>query len=265
MFANYHTHICQAPLAAMAAAAERAGLRTLGVSEHLYQIREGRALYTDPPSEGRIYELEDYVNQVRWTAAPGVQLRLAVEVDFLPGREAEVAAFLDGAAEWDYVIGSVHRVGGYAINTHHPLGLTEGWRVWRAYAAAQLAAVETGLYDVLAHPVRLARRLSPPPYLGDLLAEVAERAARRGMAIEINTPDVAECPAASTRLVEICRRAGVRVTLGSDAHRPQEIARHFDRAAALLRSHGFAGLTGFRARRAVPEPLPASARRRRNG
>jgi histidinol-phosphatase (PHP family) len=249
----------------MAAAAEHAGLRVLGVSEHLYQIREGRGLLADPPLEGVLYSLDDYVRHVRWTAAPGVQVRLGLEVDFVPGRETAIAAFLGTIEDWDFLIGAVHRVEGHSIGEARAMGLAEGWRVWRAYAKLLGAAAESGLYDVLAHPVRLARRISPPPYLGDLLAEVAERASRSGTALELSTPDLVETPAATATLVAACRRAGARVTLGSGAYRPEEVARHFDRAAALLRQHGITSVTGFRGRSPVAEPVPRAPGRRRDG
>ena len=40
-----------------------------------------------------------------------VALRLGIEVDFVPGKEAEMERFAT-ALPYDYVIGSVHRVGG---------------------------------------------------------------------------------------------------------------------------------------------------------
>lgn len=43
-------------------------------------------------------------------------------------------------------------------------------------------------------------------------------------------------------------KLGVQVTLGSDAHQPNQVARHFDSAIALLKEVGYSKITRFRNR-----------------
>jgi len=56
-------------------------------------------------------------------------------------------------------------------------------------------------------------------------------------------------------LLAACRRRGVPVTTGSDAHAPDLVGQDFDRARELLRSAGYETVTVFEQRRARQEPL----------
>src|SRR6185503_16957993 len=59
--------------------------------------------YREAAEERGIAELDDYCGFVR----EETDLRLGIEMDFVPGREDRIANVLDGR-DWDYVVGSVH-------------------------------------------------------------------------------------------------------------------------------------------------------------
>ena len=90
-----------------------------------------------------------------------------------------------------------------------------------------------------------------------------DKIARRNVAVEINTSGY-DHPAGESypggTLLRECRRRGIAVTLGSDAHRPAEVGRHFDRAVSLLRRAGFDSLTTFTG--CSPNRPPTSQSRR---
>ena len=75
-----------------------------------------------------------------------------------------------------------------------------------------------------------------------------------GVAVEVSTAGlrkpVGELYPAADRSCAACRRAGVPATLASDAHRPEDVGRDFDRAVAALREAGYRTLARFRAPRA---------------
>ena len=62
-------------------------------------------------------------------------LRLGIEADFVAGREDRMANLLD-AHEWDYVIGSVHFLGNYAVDNDDATDVwrheTTAERIWKA-------------------------------------------------------------------------------------------------------------------------------------
>ena len=108
-------------------AAER-GIAELGVSEHVYRFTAALSVYDHP--FWRLHaldDLDDYCAFVR----EETDLRLGIEADFVPGREDRMANLLE-CGDWDYVIGSVHLVGGYAVDLDdyrgHARQIGEVWR-----------------------------------------------------------------------------------------------------------------------------------------
>jgi histidinol-phosphatase (PHP family) len=133
-------------------AAER-GITELGVAEHVHRFTAALDVWQHPFWRSQAHDdLDDYVAFVR----EETDLRLGIEADFVPGREDRMAALLD-QHEWDYVIGSVHFLGDYAVDWDDPE--IDVWRrestperVWKRYFDAVREAALSGLYDIIGHP-----------------------------------------------------------------------------------------------------------------
>ena len=82
---------------------------------------------------------------------------------------------------------------------------------------------------------------------------ILERCIEGGVALEVNSHHVLDRGLALAADVEVLDRyrrlGGRRVTVGSDAHRPADVAHGFDRAEAALREAGFLEVTGYAAGR----------------
>jgi histidinol-phosphatase (PHP family) len=109
--ADYHMHtpLCGHAVGEPTAYAARAlevGLEEIGFSEHS-PMRE------DDFDDWRIRldQLDEYVEKVRRAQKefPGLTIKLAMEVDYLPGHEEWIRE-LAGRYPWDYFIGSVHYI-----------------------------------------------------------------------------------------------------------------------------------------------------------
>src|ERR671921_763760 len=125
------------------AASER-GIAELGVSEHVYRFRQALEVWQHPFwRQWATDDLESYAGFVR----EETDLRLGVELDFVPGREDRLANLLEGF-DWDYVVGSVHFVGDFAVDLDDEYDL---WRraaspeeVWRRYFELVAEAARSG-------------------------------------------------------------------------------------------------------------------------
>jgi histidinol-phosphatase (PHP family) len=174
-------------------------------------------------------------------------------MDWLPERRDEIARFLEGRP-FDIVLGSVHWLGALAID--HPD--YPAWdqhppeRVWEEYFRELEAAAKSGLFDVLAHPdlpkvfgVRL------PTELHARRDETTRVIASSGIAIECSSAGlrkpVGELYPDPDWLCAF-NKAGVPVTLASDAHSPDDVARDYPTAVAALRGAGYETITRFRER-----------------
>jgi histidinol-phosphatase (PHP family) len=242
--------------------AEERGIAELGVSEHVYRFTQALAVYDHP--FWRLHaldDLDDYCAFVR----EETDLRLGIEADFVPGREDRAATLLE-AREWDYVIGSVHLIGGFAIDME---GEWDVWRrgesperVWRRYFDTVAEAARSGLYDVIAHPdlVKMWGRERPAPETDPrrYYEPLVEAFLDAGVAVELSTAGlrkpVGELYPAQP-LLELVAEAGVPVALSSDAHIPEDVGAGYERALAALEAAGIGDIAVFERRSRRLEPV----------
>ena len=193
---------------------------------------------------------------------PQLPIRLGLECDFIPGRESWVKE-LAQKAEFDYLIGAVHYITP-DWDVDNPLKL-DRWKqqpveeVWTRYFKAITQAVQSGLFDFLAHP-DLVKKFGHIP-AGDLrpyYREALDAMEASGMAMEVSTAglrkEVGEIYPSTQFLQEAFRRR-IPVLISSDSHTPVEVGHEFQRALQLVRQTGYRELTAFRKRKKVKIPI----------
>jgi histidinol-phosphatase (PHP family) len=244
------------------AVAEERGIAELGVSEHVYRFAESLQIWQHPFwREQATDDLDDYCAWVQ----EETDLRLGLEMDFLPGREDRIANLLDGRP-WDYVIGSVHFLRDAAVDFERfdiwadPSASPE--KIWRRYFDTMAEAARSGLFDILAHPdlVKMwgERRPRPEGDLRRFYEPLAEAVADSGVAVEVSTAglrkpvgEIYPAPA----LLEMVLEAGAAVALSSDAHGPADVGYGYERALELLNAAGVTQLAVFERRERRLAPL----------
>ena len=267
--ADLHTHTALCKHASGApeeylAAGQKAGLAFWGVSDHFPAPAGYDAEFRMAPDElPRYFGILKSLKQ----AAQGTDLQVlaAAEFDYVPGRMDEVfAALAPFRSEFDYLIGSVHYVGDFAFDD--PDKLDEWPRygvdaVWDGYLTDLKDFVELGGFNVMAHsdlPKKFGFRHSNPETVLARMTEIYERAAAKGICLELNTAGLRVAAKEIYPAAELLRaafRVGMKITLGSDAHKPEHIAYAFDEAAALARSIGWSTHTAFVRGEQVELPL----------
>ena len=262
---------------AYVSAAAGRGVSEVGFTEHLYRCVEsvpvlGEWWTTEPRADlAALTEqlvrddmglsLEGYVQAIVDAKDRGLPVLLGLEVDFFPETIGAVLELLS-PYPWDFLIGSVHWLGGWTVDQEESSFECERRGVRKAYGdyfekETMLAA--SGAVDVLAHVdlVKVAgHRLPEPPI--DLYQKVVDAAAASGTAVEVSTSGlfkpVGEVYPAPTFL-EMFHEAGVPITLASDAHFPEDCGREFGVAAAAARSAGYTEELRFSQRHRYAEPL----------
>jgi histidinol-phosphatase (PHP family) len=241
-------------------AARQAGLDELGISDH-YVLFPGGA-----PCEWSMApdKLGEYVAEVREAAAQhgAPVIRLGVEADYFP-ETVETARAELARHSFDYVIGSVHYVGGFPVDAHRrywdALSEEERNETWRVYWQRIREMAQSGVFDIAAHldlPKKYGYRPTADFKAGALAALDAIAAA--GMAIEINTAGwslPAQEAYPSPDLLRAARARDVPLLINADAHRADHLARHFDRARALAREAGYKELVRYERRQRFAMPL----------
>ena len=200
-------------------------------------------------------DVETYVG---WVCAaqqryPELPIKLGLEVDFMPGCESWVRE-LAALHPWDFFLGSVHFLGTFPVD-----GRVEDWKNedvdarWREYFELWTQAARSRLFDSLAHP-DLPKKFGfrPQADFTAVYEDALRAAAESAVAIEVSTAGLRKpCREIypSEQFLRIAQRLDVPITLGSDAHLPQEVGQDFDRAVALARSCGYDSICRFALRK----------------
>lgn len=247
-----HTSFCghaEGTVEEMVAAAERAGIATIAVTEHypLSQRHDPRA-YLSMPADA----VEGYLAAIEAARAahPAVEVIAGTELDWLGDFEDRDLSAED-FAPFSAVLGSVHFVDAWPFDDPAQRGRWDevgADAIWTRYFELWCDAVASKApFTIMAHP-DLAKKFAIYPSfdLGPLYRRAAEAAAAHGRMVEVNTSGAhyacAEMFPAPALLREFCR-AGVPCTVGTDAHVPANVARGIEQAYRLMYEAGYRTVT----------------------
>lgn len=155
------------------------------------------------------------------------------------GKCREIAA----AYPFDFVLGSVHVINGREVDDSLYAERDEA-AVYREYLLEAARLVDDVPMDALAHvdyPLRTTSRELPYADYATEFSALFAAMQRRNVCLELNTSRLTDATAYANMLAvyrAYRESGGCYVTLGSDAHEPQEIADNFATAAEFLRETG---------------------------
>ena len=252
---HMHTPLCRHAVGEPVDYARRAleiGLTEIGFSDHSPMPR-------DDFDNWRMFDrqLDEYVAKVRLAQRefPQLTIRLALEVDYLPGHEDWIRK-LAARHPWDYFIGSVHYVSD-AWDIDNPAKLSEwkkrdAFEVWKNYFDRLTLAAESKLFEIIGHAdlpkkfgIRPARDCTP------LYEKFLTAAAKSDCAIELNTAGLRkDCKEIypCRDLLQLAFQKDMPITFGSDAHAPAEVGMNFAEAVELARGVGYTETCRFNQR-----------------
>jgi histidinol-phosphatase (PHP family) len=190
-----------------------------------------------------------------------VELRLGIEIDFVPGKEERMD--LDSSAlPYDYVIGSVHRVEGEEVDRATDQTVYERWDtydLYDAYYANVRKAALSGRFEVLGHPdlIKIFRRF-PDRDITGMMEETADAVAASGIVVDVNAAGLRK-PVGdiypSRKFLEMFHRRGVPIVLSSDAHAPDQVGMGYEKSLPLVRDVGYREVVTFSNRERGTLPL----------
>lgn len=256
------------------------GVTELGFTEHLYRCREAAEVlgsfwdleeHADLAAASRrmvendlTLSLEAYVEAVQAAKQRGLPVKLGLELDFFPETWDAVLAFVE-PYPWDYLIGSVHWVLGWAIDSWdqaHEFARRGVEQAWADYFALEAELARRGGVEVLAH-VDVCKKYGfrPDSEPLHLYRAVVEAAAARDIAVEVSSQGLRN-PAAevypSPTLLSMFHDAGVPITLASDAHVVSEVAHAHTEVCRAAAAAGYSTHLRFDRRAAYEHPLSST-------
>lgn len=218
--------------------AERRGIRQMGITEH--------DRYLD--------EIDLAAFQEARELSQNVELRLGIEIDFVPGEGERMDRFAT-ALPYDYIIGSVHRVDGEEVDRQTDMRIYEKYEtydLYDAYYANVREAALSGRFDVLGHPdlIKIFRRF-PEGDITGMLEQTADAVAESGVVVDVNSAGLRKPVGEiypSRELLEMFYRRGVSIILSSDAHAPEEVGMGYAKSLPLVRGVGYREVVTFKDR-----------------
>jgi len=221
------------------------GLKEIGFSDHAPMVHKPMPGVT--MSFDELPQYQAMIEDVQKRYASQINIKIALESDFIPGFENKTKAIID-SYPYDYIIGSVHFIDDWAFDDPDPK-VKEYWKiydvndVYRKYYALLRQSAKTGFFNIIGHcdlPKKFGAR--PTADLTDEIKATAKVFKDTGVAVEINTAGLRKpigemYPAPNC--LKIYQEAGVPLTFGSDSHDPQDVGRDFDKAVDLAKSVGY--------------------------
>jgi histidinol-phosphatase (PHP family) len=125
--------------------------------------------------------------------------------------------------------------------------------VYTDYIDTLIEGIDTGLFDILGHTDLIKK---PGDSLIDRVPEPIHRllksVRRAGMTIEINTSGYRKAAAETYPGLDwlpLLKRHHIPITIGSDAHTPDQVGLHFPAVYKEIRQQGFRTLSTYEKRR----------------
>jgi len=238
--------------------AEERGMDEIGFATHF--------IITGPDIEHGISPvlIPEYFDEIEAAqASTDVKLRVGLEVDYFPGEEGRLATLLD-EYPFDFILGSLQYIQGIDIGSSQGnIAFFTGRRIEEAlkiYFDEWSRAVETCLFDVMAHPdyfrkyLHLSRRKYPTfEEYGSHVFDAIDSLRSYNVGFEVNASGyrhgIEDCYPVPGFL-RAAKEAGVEVVvIGSDTHTIEGLGIRLEEAVKRLEAAGYSHVCVYEGRR----------------
>jgi histidinol-phosphatase (PHP family) len=259
MIVDYHTHsdLCRHAQGGVEEYVQRAvdlGLDEVACSDH--------APLPGNYDDRHRMDLEQYysryapkVSEVIEKYQKRIRVKRGIECDFLVWAAEWNAKFI-AENDFDFVIGSVHFVG--PRGEEKPLfgceyGETEIESLYEGYFLEIAESAKAGLFDIIAHCDIVKKfGLFESKRVDELMWEALSLIKKADLCVEINTSGLRK-PERETypgeKVLTLARDLKIPLTMGSDAHNPDQVGMNFDVAIDLINKYGNGKISIFERRK----------------
>ena len=260
---HVHTRLCNHADGSMAAFIQRAidsGFKEICFLDHL-TITGSATPMTMAVAEVPLYFQS--LQRLKRAYSDRIDVKVGLEIEFHPRHTRLFRQIVEDFA-FDAVGSSIHQVDGIDI-VSQPIGRgstnPDPATIRHRYLDYLEMMLTHDYFDFICH-LDLLKKFGEDrtALIDERLADILQRTDRRQVTVEVNTSGY-DHPAAeaypSAQILELLHQAGIGITVGSDAHRPQEIGRHFQQAFAAIHAAGYRQLSIFSGRRCQAVPIPS--------
>ncbi len=254
---DYHTHtrLCRhasGEIRDYVLSAINKNFKEIGVSDHM-PLPDG----FDPEHRMSVDEFKTYkqwYDSVVEEFGDKIKIKFGIEAEFIEEKIDFIKEFvLNG--KFDYVIGSLHFIGDWNIASHR-----EAWKwdgrdvneVYESYYKTVKKLVSSGIFDIVGHfdMIKKFGHRSDKNF-EELVREILKIVKECGLCVEINTSGLRHKVGEiypSIWILEIVKEYEIPLTLGSDAHDPNDVGKGFEVAYQLIQTYGGGKVSVFEGR-----------------
>jgi len=257
-----HVHIEEGPYSeswidAFVERAKIAGIDELCLLEHSFRFHEFRGIYD---SIGKHSEAGDYqrnwfeskcclrldrytrfISALRGRGYP-ITVRFGLEICYFPEHEDAIREIVS-EFEWDFLTGAIHWIDGFGFDhwENIPIWLkTDVNKLYRRYYTLMVHAIESGIFDVIAHPDSIkCFDFYPSDDLHSVYEEVADSAKKQQVKMEFSNGLFINFGhrelGMNREFLRVLQQKRVRLVTASDAHRPEDVGRYIAEAEGIIR------------------------------
>lgn len=248
---HVHTSLCNHANGAMdqyIQMAVAAGLKEICFLDHLTLHKNGRDQSMSPDDVPFYFHAtrqlaHEYRHQIR--------VKVGLEVDFDP-ENADQTQEIIRPFDFDAIGGSVHFIGNVNIVSSKNAATRETQpidEICGQYLDRLDQMISRDFADIVCHidvVKKFGRR--PSAVFDKKFDDILSKISYKNLTIELNTSGYSQAakefyPGAA--LLKKCHDRNIPVTIGSDAHRPDQVARHYDKAIDLLLTTGYRHVSTF--------------------
>lgn len=254
---DYHTHtkLCKhakGEIKDYVLTAIKRNLTEIGISDHM-PLPDN----FDPEHRMTIDEFEIYKSWYKSAIEEfdgKIKIKFGIEAEFIDERVDFVRNFIQ-SGNFDYVIGSVHFLDGWNIASHKQVWKWEGKdvnQVYESYYQTVRKLVSSGIFDIVGH-FDMIKKFGhrADKNFEELIREILKLVKENGLCIEINTSGLRHKISEvypSVEILKIIKEYKVPLTIGSDAHSPDDVGKDFDIARELIQIYGDGKISIFERR-----------------
>jgi histidinol-phosphatase (PHP family) len=278
-FEDWHTHnsLCKHAVGTIEDYIKKAielNLNVIGVSDHFpyeYLSSEIPSL-EDIPYEGYAMptnNLESYIlqlDELKEKYMNQIHIRTAFEIDFFKHQDHILNKYLKGYLnKLDYILGSVHvlfgKAGVFAFDDGRFLNKYKEYdgndEIYMEYYDSLQVMINSPTFelDIVTHfdlPKKFDKRIEDKDMIMGKVNETLELVKKHDLTIEINTSGLRKKVKEQYPHIDIIKKIfelGIPILLGSDAHKPEDVAYEFKNIAKMLKNIGFNQFAHFEKRK----------------
>jgi histidinol-phosphatase (PHP family) len=250
---DYHLHtlFCNHAVGSMEQYIQSAvdsGIEEICFLDHL-TVRENEKGLSMTPAEIPYYFQAVQVLKQRYRRS--IRIKTGLEIDFNPDYSSLFEEII-GTFSFDVIASSLHFPDDMDIVSHGSAwrhGKEDTDSVYALYFEAFQKMLDYSYFDMVCH-MDLVKKFGRKPSrsFGGVLNEILHKIKNKNIVVEVNTSGYnhpAEEIYPAPDILNKCNELGIGITLGSDAHHPADVGRHFERALPVILSAGYSQLSVF--------------------